>query len=297
MPDIQMRFHRDMLVLSAPMDYSLEKQGVDLERDMEYMSMIEPESFSDFYSLERVAGAVCLVARTGELTQARLAHNRLQDRSEELVGIAIEAASALKPQHLICEVASCQLPLDENNATSVKQTLAQYAQLARCISPYNPDAILIQAQRGALDCSLALQAVKEQFSGPVMVCVHLSQEQEALGVFPDEYLKACSQAQVLGFESGADPAVMCAIAQDLASKTQLPILVQIRVRQATALEKRQASLGAPVPTNPYPLPDSLAQLALDLRARGVQFLRAAGQATSAYTGVLSAVTDKLDCVR
>ena len=58
MPDIQMRFHRDMLVLSAPMDYSLEKQGVDLERDMEYMSMIEPESFSDFYSLERVAGAV-----------------------------------------------------------------------------------------------------------------------------------------------------------------------------------------------------------------------------------------------
>ena len=37
MPDIQLRFHRDMLVLSAPIDALLARQGVDAALDRQYL--------------------------------------------------------------------------------------------------------------------------------------------------------------------------------------------------------------------------------------------------------------------
>jgi len=33
MPDIELRFHKDMLVLSAPIDAALARQGIDAARD------------------------------------------------------------------------------------------------------------------------------------------------------------------------------------------------------------------------------------------------------------------------
>ena len=42
------------------------------------------------------------------------------------------------------------------------------------------------------------------------------------------------------------------------------------------------------------IPDTMMPAALELRAAGVQFLRAAGQATPAYTGVLAATVAGLD---
>ena len=59
------------------------------------------------------------------------------------------------------------------------------------------------------------------------------------------------------------------------------------------LEARGADLCLAA-TNPYYSPDTMMPAALELRAAGVQFLRAAGQATPAYTGVLAATVAGLD---
>ena len=37
MADIELRFHKDMLVLSAPLAFALANQGVDMETEAEYM--------------------------------------------------------------------------------------------------------------------------------------------------------------------------------------------------------------------------------------------------------------------
>ena len=39
MADIQLRFHHDMLVFSAPIDYALARQGVDVNDDFEFTSV------------------------------------------------------------------------------------------------------------------------------------------------------------------------------------------------------------------------------------------------------------------
>ena len=58
--------------------------------------------------------------------------------------------------------------------------------------------------------------------------------------------------------------------------------------------QRDAKQQNPTAENPYYSPDTMMPAALELRAAGVQFLRAAGQATPAYTGVLAATVAGLD---
>ena len=88
MADIELRFHKDMLVLSAPLAFALANQGVDMETEAEYMSLVEPETMRDALRLESMAGAQCLVAET-DICEARLAHKRMEDRAQELAQAAI----------------------------------------------------------------------------------------------------------------------------------------------------------------------------------------------------------------
>ena len=74
MADIEIRFHKDMLVLSAPVDYALERQGVDMAADGEFVSLMEPETVRDAMKLEVMAGAHCLVTNPEGICESRLAH-------------------------------------------------------------------------------------------------------------------------------------------------------------------------------------------------------------------------------
>ena len=62
------------------------------------------------------------------------------------------------------------------------------------------------------------------------------------------------------------------------------------------MAERDPKQQGPTTENPYYAPDTMMAAAVDLRAAGVQFLRAAGDATPAYTGVLAAATAGLDVV-
>ena len=44
MPDIQMRFHQDMLVLSSPLTATLYEQGVDEDYSAALLCVDEPET-------------------------------------------------------------------------------------------------------------------------------------------------------------------------------------------------------------------------------------------------------------
>ena len=110
MPDIQMRFDKDMLVLSAPLRSVLARQGVDVDRDLEYMLLVEPEALRDTVRMEKIAGAQCLVAATEGIAPARLAHKGMEERGTELALAALGMLRPLKPQHLLAEIGPCGLP-------------------------------------------------------------------------------------------------------------------------------------------------------------------------------------------
>ena len=143
MPDIQMRFDKDMLVLSSPLEAVLARQGVDVQADLEYLVLIEPDALRDTVRMEKVAGAQCLVAATEGIAPARLAHKGMDGREADFARAALDLLRPLKPQHLLAEIGPCGLPLDGSSADSLNENRSQYARAAHAFDGQEIDALLL----------------------------------------------------------------------------------------------------------------------------------------------------------
>ena len=183
MPDIQMRFHKDLLVLSAPIDAMLARQGVDVARDRQYLNLMEPDIVADALKLELVAGAQCLVATTEDITRARLAHVRMDGDASALAAAAIELANDLKPQHLLVEIGPCGLPLDAASKASLNENRAQYADAARACADAEFDAFFLNGFTNLADLKCALMGVMQISGKPVFASVTIG---EGGGALPEE---------------------------------------------------------------------------------------------------------------
>ena len=104
MTDIALRLNKDMLVLSAPLNARLARQGFDATRDVEFITLFEPDSVRDALRLETLAGATCLVTNTADVTPARLAHLSMEARAREFAVASLDIAQALSPQHVLVEI-------------------------------------------------------------------------------------------------------------------------------------------------------------------------------------------------
>lgn len=314
MPDIQMRFDKDMLVLSGRLDAVFARQGVDTAYDREFLNLVEPDSVREAYRLESVAGAQCLVTNTEGITRARLAHARLEERAPELAAAALTVVSSLKPQHVIYEVGPCGLPLDPSSSASLKQSRNQYAQAVRDLEGASVDAVLFSGFEKLLDAQCALMGLRMVSGLPAFVCLTAVSSQsgssEKAGGASADKEGACGLAlrprsgmwaeaaalleeygaSVIGFSSGAPLEMVEAAVRDLRAATDLPLMVEL------AVGKRDARQQAATSENPYFCPDAMVEAAVRLRAAGVQFLRAGGACTPAYTGALVAATAGFDVV-
>lgn len=300
MADIELRFHHDMLVLSSPVTYVLAKQGVDTDADLEFVNLLEPDTVRDALKMQVTAGAQCLVANTEGICVSRLAHKRMEDRQADIAASAVECARLCKPQHVICEIGPCGLPLDPSSEPSRKQSVKQYADAARALGDEGVDAFLLNGLNNIDDMRCAIEGVRGVSARPVFASFDVDPEGVVEGRgcrLEDAVAELGSAADVYGFRTSAAPERAAAIAARLAKVTDAPLLAQIDVVQPTDADRRRAALGAPVEGNPYPMPDSLVFAAAHLCAAGVQFLRATGEATPAYTGALAVAVSGLDARR
>lgn len=293
MPDIQLRFNRDMLVLSSPVSTVLARQGFTDAADTEYVTLMEPEVVRDALRLNLTAGAHCLITETAGITPARLAHRGMADRAEELARAALSTVNDLRPQHTIVEVGPCGLPLDASSKASLNENRDQYARAARAVKatgqPY--DAFFLNGFRNPSDLKCALMGIRQVSGRPVIASVDVSADGTLAGghfTFA-EALEVMTgfEADVAGFSTAAGQEAACALAVQAAA-TSLPVLAQLSVAE---VNQRQ---GAPTPENPYYCPDVVVDAALALRRAGVQFLRATGVATPAYAGALAVAVDGRD---
>lgn len=294
MADIQLRFHRDVLVLSSPVAPVLARQGFDVDRDLEYANVVDPEAVRDALNLNLVAGAQCLVAATAGITPARLAHHGMEGRAPELAQAALATAAGLSPQHVLVEVGPCGLPLDPQSKNSLNENRDQYARAARAFEGLSFDAFLLNGFSNPTDLKCALMGIRQVSGVPAFASVDVDASgtladgrhslEEALDVMVE------FEASVAGIQTSASLPEACALVKRLAT-TVLPVLVQLSVG------KNDPKQGEPTPENPYYCPDVLVQAAAQLRRSGAQFLRATGAATPAFTGALVAATAGLDVVR
>lgn len=293
MPDIALRFNKDMLVLSTSLDYQLASQGFDKPTDREYVALCEPELIEEAYKLERVIETPCFVTATEGITQARLAHARFEDQDEEMARIAYETAASFTPQHIIAAIGPSGLPLDPSSAASLKQSRHQYQQAVKCLATYPFDALLFSGFTNSFDAQCALMGARAVYDGSLMITLSPSYE----GFLADgrtlaEGVALCDEygADVIGISSAATPAILEQQVRVMADATSKPLMVDVVVGR---VDKRQLE---PTTENPYPSANEMAQLAWNLRAAGAQFLRATGAATPAYTGALLATVAGHDVV-
>lgn len=302
MADIALRFHKDPLVLSAPIDAVLARQGVeDPAKEREFMDLIEPESVLEVQKLDHMVGAQCMVTNTYDITRARLAHSRFDEQSTEIARASVEILRGLRPQHIIASIGPTRLPIDPESKSSLKQNRDQYARAAQDFGS-GIDAILLDGMVSLVDLKCAIAGVKKVCDLPVFASVDLDAEgkmvgrsttwEEALAVMAD------FQADVVGFSTAAAPDKVVPLIERAAELVDAPILVQLKVGEH---DQRDANPGfRPVeitPENPYRTSDAIFDAALLYLDAGAQFLRAVGHATPSYTGALVIASDGRDCVR
>ena len=207
MPDIQLRYHKDMLVLSAPIDAALARQGIDAARDRQYLNLMEPDAITDALRLEQMAGAQCLVTATEDITQARLAHARMEGDAHTLAHAAVQAVAELKPQHILAEIGPCGLPLDASSKASLNENRAQYADAARAFQGEPIDALFLNGFTRIDDLKCALMGVRQISNLPLFASVVLGETpldpvcSTAQGQTPDEEVLAnIGQSLLVGYE-------------------------------------------------------------------------------------------------
>lgn len=292
MPDIQLRFHKDMLVLSGALDAVLARQGIDIERDREFLNLIEPDSIREALRLESIAGAQCLVTNTAGITTARLTHARMEERAFELATAAISAVKSLTPQHILFEIGPTGLPLDPSSQASLKQNRDQYAEAVRACGAEDIDGLFFNGFERIADLQCALIGARMVSGIPLVASVCLDSEGTLVGL-GEPFVEALSimeeyEADVAGFSSTADAESLVRMVKSAREKTVLPLLVQMEVVENAPRQQNATS------ENPYYCPDTMVQAATALRGAGVQFLRACGQSTPAYTGALVAASAGFD---
>ena len=289
MPDIQMRFHQDMLVLSSPLTATLYEQGVDEDYSAALLCVDEPETVLETMRMQAAMGVPCLVTPTEHITRARLAHSRLSDKSHDVAQAAVSVVRRLKPQHIIAQIGPTGLPLDPTSKTSLVANRNQYADAAAAFSRDSVDAVLVGPFTTCDDLLCALMGVRKTWDGPVFATVCVNGE----GLVQDKPLEdalaimAEYEADVAGFQTSASVDVAAALTERACQSTELPLLVQLEV-QPGAFD---------VLENPYADADALVSGALRLRTCGAQFLQATGAAMARHAGALLAATMGLDAIR
>ena len=344
MPDIQLRFHKDMLVLSAPLDAILARQGIDASLDRQYLNLMEPDSVSDAYKMEIAAGAQCLVAATEDITQARLAHVRMDSDIAKIAKAAVAVANDVRPQHTLVEIGPCGLPLDVASKASLNENRAQYADAARAFSACEFDAFFLNGFARIPDLKCALMGLAQVSDKPIFAsmtvgvdaglleagraavekarresvedgisnspfgeltvldeptppplpaakrsCLDPTQWPEAIDAMVD------LGVSVIGFETADPIAQALDYAKTAVERASLPVLAQLCITQPPSASARN-NLTPLADIDEY-TPDTMATSAVKLYGAGVQFLRATGLATPAYTGALAATVMGLDVHR
>ncbi len=321
MADIQLRFGKDMLVVSSPVEEQLLTQADALPWDedgeeglagltaanvpfvqtttvqpspdaaesgaVELSLLIEPEVFEDAYRLERAVGANCLVAPTAHLTPARLAQVRLQDAAADLARTAIQVIQAHAPEHGLVELNPSGLPLDAASKASLLENRSQYERAARLFNDLPFDAFLLNGFVRIADLRCALMGIRKVSDAPIITCVDVNAQGMLAPLEPASGSRSFLVCETLE-EALAVMAEYGANAVGFRTDADPSVVTQLVQRGLQSVYLPQMVQLFVRPDGPYHTPDDAFDAACALADEGVQFLRATGAATPVFTGALAA---------
>lgn len=286
--DIALRFNKEMLVLSGSVEAGLARLGVDTENDLPIANVLEPETIKDAIAPFVMAGAQCLIANTKDMLQARLAHNNLDSRIEQLASAALKIANSCKPQHVIVELGNCGLPLDDESRFSLNEFKNQYVNSGRTFASLSStkagsfDAFLLSDLENTSQIKCALMGIRQVSDKPIFVSVSVDKNgklNDKEDIYDYAQVLVEYGATIAGIRTDENPDVAEVLCKRLRAGCNLPILMDFKVN-----DNKESN---------YYNPDTMKNACLVANKAGAQFLRASGFARPAHSAILAGMSGKM----
>ncbi len=300
MPDIELRFNKDMIVVEGDKAKLLQRQGFSDEPCLPYLNVLEPEAIIDIHRMYLLVGAQAAITNTYGATRAQLATHGLQDRMAEFNHAGVLLAQAVCPQHIFAAVGPCGIAIssliDEQGEPSLayRAALREYTDQITVLASDEPDAILLDTFGSLFDLLCALDAALTSCDLPLIASATfttdgtLSQTGESV----EEVAMAVSAAgaSVFGLNCMVSPNEMLPLARRARKATDLPLMVRPDVPDNDLCK----------PQRPASSVDMITQMedrTADYWRAGVQFVGACCGATPSYIGAIAGVIEGHDVVR
>jgi 5-methyltetrahydrofolate--homocysteine methyltransferase len=284
MPDLALRFNKDIIVVDGAMGTMLQREDIPSDECGMLLNVLDPEMIVGIHRNYKLAGAQALTTNSFGGTRAKLKSYGLADRAEELNRAAVRLAKAAHPEHVFADVGPCGLVLEPLGSASFDEVFEQYAEQIRALAAEEPDAILIETMADIADARCALLAAKSVCDLPVIVCCTFDTtgHMELSGTNPAAaavILEAAGAAAV-GMNCGLGPDQLLPLFERMAQATALPLIIQ-----PNAGLPQIDHAGATYYTGTA---NDFADAALAFRWAGAQFIGSCCGSTPAFTGAIYA---------
>ncbi len=288
MPDIEMRFGRDMLVVEGGMGFMFTRYGADGVDCPELFNATEPDLIEEIHKYFHLAGANCAISNTYGASRSKLARLGMQDHVEDLNRRGVKLAKTCRPHHVLADMGQSAIWVkDEDSARAAAE---DYAEQARVLAMEEPDAIYLETMSSLPDALCAVEAVKAACSLPVVCSCVYDAEGNLKGT--GEPIEECAEklqnagADVLGANCLIGPAEMEVLAPRLAAASNVPTMMCPDVAAPTRNRRGDLEYGGGT--------DAMAKAAVGMREAGIQLIGSCCGSTPAYTSAIFSMVGNLE---
>lgn len=280
MSDIQLRFNKDKLVLSRPIEYGLKKLFLDYN-NLELINIFDLESLRQVYVLDKLAGFSVFVANTKNIVYSNIQNKYKSSQILELCSSSISLLNSIKVQHILVEIGTPSFDIDSNSRQSLLKAKDEYVQLSRIYEDLREkkstsfDGYLLSDIKSSTQLKCALMGLRQVTSHPIFTKVDVDSTKilsENFESFVTEILDVAKEfeANVFGFSVNCD---LNLIKQLLNSFRNYPCpkLLEFKISDDVDINTFQ-------------------QCVKTANKNNVQFYRISGNTTSKYSAILLSST-------
>jgi len=257
MPDLRLRFDKEMLVVAPLMTRQMLDSEISNDDCLEFFNILDDELVRETHRRYRLAGAQCTGTNTLYANRFSLEKHGLEDALVDINRMGVQLAREVGYEHILATVS---LSSEEILLEQVEALLAE-----------EPDALWLVGQATDLELRAALAAIRKLTDLPLIAATTLSTEGADI-----EYLMGQSPQKTL--ES----------LQELNPKAATPLMVCpcLGSPEGATQQQRSAALSQRA--------DHMADFALAARAKGAQFIGTAPGSSPVFTGAVAATLLGLD---
>lgn len=292
MPDIALRFGKDMLTCEGAMGTMLQRAGMPAGECPEYLNVLDPEMVMEVHRYYRLAGANIAVSNTFGGTRNKLRAYGLEDRLTELNMAGVKIAQQFHPEHVFADVGPCGLVMQPLGSATFEELFAQYFEQIGSLAKAGPEAILIETMTDIADARCAVLAAQAACHLPVLVTCTFNENgvMDLSGTDPETaavVLEAVG-ADAVGINCGLGPEQTYPLLCRMAAATSLPLIVQPNAGMPT-LDRQGNTV--------YPLtPEQMGDWAVRFREAGAQIIGSCCGSTPVFSGMIAAEIADLDVI-